>query len=471
MLNVNTPTKFIFLIKYLILLVMMLVAPLATLEARAAGGEAPPRGEPRDEASRRAAGEIELSGSTFTTVHSGLLLPTLVLTGLTTVTVDGVAQPSTPVCPPTAMAPAASPTSDALTNDIMRIASSLAERVLGTITSSKRTNILLLGSDTRVGDNYGHTDSVIVVTIDPATKSAAMLSIPRDLWVTIPGYGENRINQAYRLGEFKQYPGGGSALVKATVEANFGILIDHYALVKFEGFAQMVDTMGGVEVCVPERLDAASYHGYTATAINKEEYYSFVSASTVLLPESDPAAALDPKRGYEFLYIEAGWHTLNGNTALQYARSRASLTADFARVQRQQAVLMALRSKALQLGLIPKLPELWYTMQAMYETDLTLSDALTLAQLASTIAADHIHTLAISHDQTQGYRTPEGAQVLLPKREAIQALIGASFGVTVPSTSLTHLDAMGEATQPTELVETTTTPNHSAEAEAAVWVR
>jgi LCP family protein required for cell wall assembly len=337
--------------------------------------------------------------------------------------------------------------------------------VLSKLTPHERTNILLLGSDTwATDDNYGHTDSIVVVTLDPTSKRAAMLSIPRDLWVSIPGYGENRINQAYRLGEIKQHPGGGPALIKETIEANFGIRIDHYALVKSTGFAQIIDMMGGIEVCVPETLDAASYYGYPATTINKKAYYSFVPASTVLLPETDPAAALDPARGYQFLYIEAGWHTLDGNTALQYARSRASITADFARVQRQQAVLMAMRSKALQMDLIPKIPELWYAMQATYQTDLTFSDALTLAQLAGTIAADHIQTLVISHDQTQAYRTPEGAQVLLPNRAAIQTLIGDVFAVTIPQTSPTQLEV--KAVQPTDPIPNTVLP-----ATAAVWIK
>jgi LCP family protein required for cell wall assembly len=313
---------------------------------------------------------------------------------------------------------------------------------------TKRVNILLLGSDSRPGEKFGRTDTMIVVTIDPQAKTAGMLSIPRDLWVSVPGYGESRINQAHRTGGVEGYPGGGPALAVATVEANLGVPIEFYVLVDFEGFQQVVDTLGGIDLCVPEGIDAAAYYGYTPEYVNPEEYYSFVPVSAVdsvaaPAPTATPGAAeeiIEQSQGYEFLYIEPGWHTLDGATALTYARSRASVTADFARVQRQQAVLLAIKAKALQMNAVLRLPELWQTMGQTVQTDLTLSQALQLAQLAYEIDPAQIQTAAISHDQTKSYRTASGASVLLPRREEIKTLVTEMFGASNPTAPLTQAE-------------------------------
>lgn len=312
---------------------------------------------------------------------------------------------------------------------------------------SQRVNLLLLGSDSRPGEKFGHTDTIILATLDPAAKTAGLFSIPRDLWVTIPGYGENRINMAYRLGEVKGQPGDGIPLLMETIEANLGIPIDFYALVNFEGFKQIVDELGGIEVCAPETIDAAAYYGYTPASINYEEYYSVVpadegsSADANLDNQSaDDTSLVDLDSNYHFLYIEAGLHTLNGEAALRYARSRASVTADFARVQRQQAVLWAIRSKALQAGAIFKLPQLWAELNQSVVTNLTLGDILQLAQVAAQIEPANIQTAAISHDQTVSYKTKSGASVLLPKRAEIRTLVEHIFGPVNPTAEPTQAE-------------------------------
>lgn len=327
--------------------------------------------------------------------------------------------------PSTAVCPTAEPGwLDAYQGQVVSQLFQTVAQVAGTIGPesqfTERVNILLLGSDSRPGEKFGRTDTMIVVTIDPQAKTAGMLSIPRDLWVSVPGYGESRINQAHRTGGVEKYPGGGPALAVATVEANLGIPIDFYVLVDFEGFQQVVDTLGGIDLCVPEAIDAAAYYGYTPAYVNPAEYYSFVPVSAVdpaPTPTATPGAteeSIEQDRGYEFLYIEPGWHTLDGATALTYARSRASITADFARVQRQQAVLFAIKAKALQMNAVLQLPELWQSLGQTVQTDLSLSQALQLAQLAYQIDPADIQTAAISHDQTMSFRTAKGASVLLP---------------------------------------------------------
>jgi LCP family protein required for cell wall assembly len=324
---------------------------------------------------------------------------------------------------------------------------SLTQAVLPDAEFTEPVNLLLLGSDSRPGEKYGHTDAMLLATIDPVSQTAGLLSVPRDLWVSIPGYGEARINQAYRLGQLKGHPGGGAALVRETVEANFGVSIDFYALMSFEGFSQIIDTLGGIEMCITETIDAAAYYGYKAEYIDKEDHFSFVPLSAVPVPPAEnneasalPADPADPNRGYQFLYIEPGLQTLDGDTALSYARSRASVTADFARIQRQQAVLMAIKKKALQLNIIPIIPELWQHLGGLVETDLTMSQIVYLAHLAQMIPAANIQTGAIGHQETVDYRTSSGARVLLPKRAAIEAVVEATFGPVEPTAPLTRAE-------------------------------
>ena len=110
-------------------------------------------------------------------------------------------------------------------------------------------NFLLIGSDQRHGASF-RTDTMVVVILRPNEGQVSLISIPRDLWVSIPGEGNQRINTAYEQGELDGYPGGGSELLKATIQYNLGIRIDHTAFVDFDGFRQIVDTLGGVDVPV-----------------------------------------------------------------------------------------------------------------------------------------------------------------------------------------------------------------------------
>ena len=114
---------------------------------------------------------------------------------------------------------------------------------------TQRVNILLLGVDLRCEEEGPtHSDTIIVATIDPLSQSMAMLSLPRDLWVEIPNYGVNRINQAYFWGQADEYPGGGPQLAAETVEAFLGVPIDYYVAVDFQAVIDFVDLMGGIVV-------------------------------------------------------------------------------------------------------------------------------------------------------------------------------------------------------------------------------
>ncbi len=280
----------------------------------------------------------------------------------------------------------------------------------------ERVNILLLGIDKRPDELYSRTDTMMLVTVDPNTRTAGMMSVPRDLWVAVPGYGEDRINKAYYFGDQNNYPGGGPALAMKTVQYNLGIPVHFYAQIDFKGFRDIVDTLGGITIEVPETIDDPTYP--------------------------------DNNYGYDPFYIEAGTQTLDGYNALRYARTRATPGSDFSRSRRQQQVLLAVRDKALQVGIIPKIPELWTTMAGTVETDLQLVDILELAQLADEISSDDIKTAVIGREYTVDYVVPDtGAQVLLPLREKIKTLVDEMFIETEPTEAVTPSQAQVEAVQ------------------------
>ena len=263
----------------------------------------------------------------------------------------------------------------------------------------ERVNILLLGIDQREGQ-YGpwRTDTMIVLTFDPESNTAGMLSIPRDLWVSIPGYAENRINTAHHTGDLEEYPGGGPALAIKTVQTNLGIRIDYYVRVNFNGFVEAIDTIDGIDIYVEEEIYDPEYP--------------------------------DKGTGYDPLYIPAGLQHMDGELALKYARTRHS-GSDFDRLRRQQQVIMTVRDKVLRFDLLPqllpKLPDLLKTVGDAVQTDLQLDEMLNLAQLVSQIDDEHIKTAVIDSSMTEPTTTSNGAQVLIPMRDEIRAVVDEVF--------------------------------------------
>ena len=289
----------------------------------------------------------------------------------------------------------------------------------------ERLNVLLLGDDRRPDELGPHlTDTVMVLTLDPEQGDTGMLSIPRDLWVPIPGYGENRINTAFRVGELRDYPGGGPALAKRTVEEFLGYPIDYYAMVNFDGFRTIIDLVDCVDIVVPEDID-------------------------------DPKFP-DDNYGYDPLFIAAGQHCMDGELALKYARTRRQ-GADYARARRQQQVLLALKDKLLEQNilteLLPRLPQLVSSLGDAVQTDLPLDQIIALARMASQLDLDNIEQLVIDNTLTTPSVTEGGAWVLLPDREAIRPLVSELFQPPSPVTE-EELQAQQELIQvPQEVTE------------------
>lgn len=262
----------------------------------------------------------------------------------------------------------------------------------------ERVNILLLGIDEReVEDGPWRTDTMILLSVDPATRSAGMLSIPRDVWVPIPGYDvEGKINTAHFIGDAEGYPGGGPALAMATVQYNFGIPVQYYVRLNFSAFERLIDLIGGIDVYVEQVIDDPQY------------------------PDSG--------FGYEPLHIDAGWQHMDGRLALKYARTRHTEFGDFDRARRQQQVILAVRDEVTQgdtlVKLITQAGPLLETLGDSVQTNLTLDQLVRLANLGSKIDLENIQSLVIDPSMTLSYLAPTDPPqyVLIPIREEVRKL-------------------------------------------------
>ncbi len=268
-----------------------------------------------------------------------------------------------------------------------------------------RVNVLFIGVDARDWQaNVGapRSDSMILFTIDPVTKTAGMLSIPRDMWVNIPGSGYGRINTAYSIGEGSKLPGGGPGLAMETVEQFLGVPVDYYAQVDFGTFIEMIDTIGGIDVVVKERL------------------------------------VLDPVgTGMDKTVITPGERHLVGWKALAYARTRHTQGGDVDRAGRQQDVIFAIMEKVFSPDYFPtflkQAPDLYTRMSGGIHTNLSFEDGLRLAVLLREVQGkeNSIKTGVINYDMVTFEGTTlggEAASVFKPKPDQIRILRDDIFG-------------------------------------------
>jgi len=252
--------------------------------------------------------------------------------------------------------------------------------------------IALLGIDERRDTGlWWRTDSIILALVQPERKHVSLLSVPRDLWVYIPGHGYNRINTVDALGVRSGHTGGGRGLLSDTLRYNLGIPVHRYVRIDFQGFVNIVDALGGVDVYV-EKAIVDSF--------------------------PDPLSA----EGVTELVLSPGLQHLDGHTALGFCRSRKT-TSDFDRSHRQQLVLKALWKKALTPETIARAPRLWEAFQGTFETDIGLNDALALAKTFQDLDPESVRSVNLGFDTAHPWTTPQGAQVLLPDTPAIQQII------------------------------------------------
>jgi LCP family protein required for cell wall assembly len=254
------------------------------------------------------------------------------------------------------------------------------------------TNILVLGIDRRPGQGDAvRTDTMILLHSDPSNHRLVLLSIPRDLWVSIPGRGNGRINAAHVYAEVDT-PGSGPASAAETVSRNFGVPVHRTLRLDFDAFRDVVDAAGGIDIDVPKPVIDNAY----------------------------------PTEDYGTMRIEipAGQQHMDGETALQYARSRHG-SSDFDRAARQQQILLALAKKLSQPSGWPLVPRVYLAFRSAVDTDLTVRDFGRLILAWRFAGTDGLETIVIDRTLTTPHRTAQGASVLLPRWELIQPLVQA----------------------------------------------
>jgi len=253
-----------------------------------------------------------------------------------------------------------------------------------------RVTMLVMGLDYRDWEagEVPRTDTMILLTLDPVTRTAGMLTIPRDMWVNIPGFDYAKINTAYYLGEINHLPGGGPGLAVETVKQFLGVPINYYAQIDFNAFVKFIDEIGGVYLIVPEPI-------------------------TVSLIGSNKK-----------VHIDAGEVSLPGEIALAYARNRYTEGGDFDRSQRQLQVIRAVRDRILQFDQLPKLvsraPAIYSELAAGIKTKMTLDQVVKLSWLAMQIPQENIKSMVIGPEQVEMGTSMDGLSILIPIADKIR---------------------------------------------------
>jgi len=260
-------------------------------------------------------------------------------------------------------------------------------------------NILVMGIDQR-GTEQTRSDSMIVLRVDPSSHDVTMLSVPRDLWVDVPGsYGSYKINAGYALG---QSSGQGPQFAAFVVESALRIPINYYAVMRFTGFKSVIDAMGGVTVCVPHELYDTQY------------------------PD-------DTGYGVHTIDIKAGCQTMDGTTALVYARERhANAQQDLGRVEQQQAVLDGIEKGLFSPTTVLRLPGIISAVNGAVNTDLPRGALPELGMLLGRARGSHTRHAYLNVDG--GYVTSDvssdGQDILDPNWDRIRPLVTSLFADT-----------------------------------------
>ncbi len=264
-------------------------------------------------------------------------------------------------------------------------------------------NIVLLGSDKRPDSSGWRTDVIIVASINPQIPSVNLFSIPRDTWVYIPNWRYTRINLADSHGEATKFPGGGPGLVAETLQYNFGIPVQYYARVDFDGFKKLIDSVGGVDITA----DCPLYDIFPDNPAGVTDIGFTEITGTIDIPV-------------------AGIYHLDGKHALWYARSRKT-TSDFDRSRRQQRVLRGIWNGVQTQGIIGQLPNLWGELLNTVQTDLNLNDVLYLAGLGTQIDRARIKNSFLDGQNAHRFTSVEGASVFYFTYEEISATLKSAF--------------------------------------------
>lgn len=258
------------------------------------------------------------------------------------------------------------------------------------------TNVLLLGSDTNHLVNAGRTDVIMIVSLNMSANTIALLSIPRDLYVYVPGHDMQKINVAYGYGGMDE-EGGGPDLIKETILYNLGVEIDYYARVNFANFKGIIDALGGIQLTVDCPI----------------EDWRLI----------DPALDPQDEASWELVTLPVGAHHMDGDQALWYVRSRRT-SSDFDRGRRQQDMVRAIWRNIRTMGLFEQVTDVWPQALELVTTDLTLTDITRFIPLAMNLETNRLSSFTFTQNVhvKSGY-SAGGSYVLEQDREAIASLM------------------------------------------------
>jgi LCP family protein required for cell wall assembly len=244
-----------------------------------------------------------------------------------------------------------------------------------------RTNFLVIGIDRAPeGSALGRTDTNILVTVKPLGPYIGVLSIPRDLWVTIPGVGENRINTAHFFAE-GQNPGSGPAATMETIQVNFGVPVQYYVRINFDGIVDIVDALGGVDVELEQPMGG----------------------------------------------LPAGSHHINGEQALAFVRDREG-GDDFFRMEQGQFFISQILKQLIQPASWPRFPATISALNDSLDTNLPVLVWPRIAFALLRAGPEKIDYNIIDRNYVTPTTTSEGAQVLIPDWSLISPLVTEIFG-------------------------------------------
>ena len=308
---------------------------------------------------------------------------------------------------------------------------------------ANRVSLLVMGLDYRdweAGDPP-RSDTMLLFTLDPLTNTAGILSIPRDMWVNIPGYDYAKINTAYFLGEVNRLPGGGPGLAVETVKQFLGVPINYYAQIDFSAFVRFIDEINGVKITVEEPM-------------------------TIAILGSNKKVDLEP-----------GTYTLPGDHALAYARNRKTDGGDFDRAKRTQQVIIGVRDRILDFKMLPtlvvKAPTIYNELAAGVRTNMTLDQVIKLAWLVQQIPSESIKQAVITPDMVQFAFSADGQDILIPIPDEIRLLrdeVFSSAGAVGPAAVSQDEAQLMQAEKARISVQNGTTTEGMASRTAA-WMR
>ena len=297
----------------------------------------------------------------------------------------------------------------------------LSQPVDFSLIAGRSWNILLLGSDNDGKFTFPQilTQVMMVVHIDTVNNVVSMVSIPRDLWVAVPEVGGmHKIDQAFLLGAQRDNSfEGGVRLARLTIEQDYGITIDRYAWVGLDGFAKVIDTLGGIDVDITHPVVDDTYPNDSGTSSNPNNPYA-----------------------YTRLYLAPGPQHLTGEQALEYVRTRHSdQIGDIGRTERQQQVLTALKPKLTSPNMLATFAQLLKSLDKKFYTDLSEQEVLAMAEYGHMLSSNTVQHVTLGPGQgQQNYGnlatiydpTLEANQdVVIPHCENIQPVINHVFGL------------------------------------------